>query len=291
MNGYPNLLDVPTTQNTEGKSYQDIESGQTRKSTDETIDYDFNSPLVGGTFVERSNIHPLLAFAGDIIVEGRWGNSIRFGSTAKTDNPNFENNWSNTGENGDPITIIRNGQPIDASGEGFIPIVEDINNDLSSLYLTSTQTIPLNSPITSFPAFSSPPESMASYSGSQVMISSDRLVFNTKSDSIILNSFQNVSISGVKSVGIYTQEGDITLQPSRGKIRLGDQNANQSVILGDNFMGDFQNLLKKLQTLCQLLTGEPKLYLSGGAASSTKTQISMMLNNIENYTSKIVKSI
>ena len=291
MNGYPNLLDVPTTQNTENKSYQAIEGGQTRKSTKEEVDYDFNSPLVGGTFIERSNIHPLLAFAGDIIVEGRWGNSIRFGSTAKTTTSSYPNNWSDAGENGDPITIIRNGQPTDAPDNGFTPLVEDINNDLSSIYLTSQQSIPLNSPITSFPAFKSPPETLTSFSGSQVMINSNRLVFNTKSDDIIVNSFQNVSISGVKSIGLYTEEGDISLQSSKGKIKLGDYNANQSIILGDNFMDDFENLLKKLRNLCNLLTGEPKLYLSGGAAGSAKTQMNLMLNNIDNYTSKVVKSI
>lgn len=291
MNGYPNLLDVPVTQNTENKNYQDIEGGQTRKSTDEEINYDFNSPLVGGTFIERSNIHPLLAFAGDIIVEGRWGNSIRFGSTAKTDNIIYTNNWSNTGDNGDPITILRNGQPIDSPDNGFTPIIEDINKDKSSLYLTSTQTIPLNSSISGFPSLKNPPEALTSFSGSQAILNSDRLVFNTKADSIIFNSIQNVSINSVKSVGIYSQEGDVTLQPSKGNVKLGDFNANQSIILGDNFMSDFETLLKKLQTLCQLLSGEPKLYISPGAASSVKTQVSIMLNNIQNYTSKIVKSI
>ena len=291
MNGYPNLLDVPTTQNTENKSYQAIEGGQTRKSTKEEVDYDFNSPLVGGTFIERSNIHPLLAFAGDIIVEGRWGNSIRFGSTAKTTTSSYPNNWSDVGENGDPITIIRNGQPTDAPDNGFTPLVEDINKDLSSIYLTSQQSIPLNSPITSFPAFKAPPETLTSFSGSQVMINSNRLVFNTKSDDIIVNSFQNVSISGVKSIGLYTEEGDISLQSSKGKIKLGDYTANPSIILGDNVMDDFENLLKKLRNLCNLLTGEPKLYLSGGAAGSAKTQMNLMLNNIDNYTSKVVKSI
>ena len=62
MNGYPNLLDTTTTQNTENKNYQQIEEGQTRKSTKEEVDYDFNSPVVGGTFVERSNLHPLISF-------------------------------------------------------------------------------------------------------------------------------------------------------------------------------------------------------------------------------------
>jgi hypothetical protein len=53
-------------------------------------------------FVEKGNIHPLLPFEGDIIYEGRWGNSLRFGSTTKTSG-SYQNNWSSFGEKGDPI--------------------------------------------------------------------------------------------------------------------------------------------------------------------------------------------
>ena len=293
LNAYPNAEISSTTQPSEEKSYQAIEQGQTRKSSSETINYSYNSPLVGGTFVERSNIHPLLAFAGDIITEGRWGNSIRFGSTAKTDSILYGNNWSNTGENGNPITIIRNGQPKDTSEEGYLPIVEDINKDLSSIYLTSNQEIPLKTTITNNPSIrDNSLQSLGSYQGSQVMLNSSRLVFNANSTgSMLLNSEGAISLTSVYTVGIYSQEGDISLQSGRGTIRLGDYNANQSIILGDNFMFDFQDLLKKLRNLCQLLVGEPELVLSTGAAGSVKTTINLMLDNIDSYTSKIVKSI
>ena len=293
LNAYPNEELSSTVQPSQQKSYQAIEQGQTRKSSSETINYSYNSPLAGGTFVERSNIHPLLAFAGDIITEGRWGNSIRFGSTAKSDSILYGNNWSNTGENGNPITIIRNGQPEDTSEEGYLPIVEDINKDLSSIYLTSNQEIPLKTTITNNPSIrDNSLESLGSYQGSQVMLNSSRLVFNANSTgSMLLNSEGAISLTSVYTVGIYSQEGDISLQSGRGTIRLGDYNANQSIILGDNFMFDFQDLLKKLRNLCQLLVGEPELVLSTGAAGSVKTTINLMLDNIDSYTSKIVKSI
>lgn len=292
LNAYPNLNTVPQTQASQQKSYQAIEQGQTRKSTSKEVDYDYNSPFAEGTFVEKSNIHPLLAFAGDVITEGRWGNSIRFGSTSKTSNILYNNNWSSTGENGNPITILRNGQPIDASKEGYLPIIENINNDLSSIYLTSNQSIPLSSSITNNPTISNNiPESLGSYQGSQVMINSDRLVFNTKADSIILNSQSTISLTSINTTGIYSQEGDIVLQSAKNNIRLGDTSANQSVMLGDTFLDDFENLLKKLQAMCQTLSIEPKLFLSTGTAGSTKTQISLMLNSINSYKSKIVKAI
>ena len=289
---YPNLNARPQTQASQQKSYQAIEQGQTRKSSKKVIEYGYNSPLVGGTFIERSNIHPLLAFAGDIITEGRWGNSVRFGSTAKTNSILYGNNWSNTGEDGNPITIIRNGQPADASEEGYLPVIEDINKDLSSIYLTSNQTIHLKTTITNNPTIANnQPASIGSYEGSQVMINSDRLVFNTKVDSIILNSQSTISLTSINTTGIYSQEGDVVLQSQKNNIRLGDADANQSIILGDVFLEDFEKLLIKLQAMTQTLSIEPKLFLSGGTAGSAKTQISFMLNSIKNYKSKIVKAI
>jgi len=292
LNAYPNIEIKSTTQPSEIKSYQAIEQGQTRKSSSEEIEYSYNSPLVGGTFIERSNIHPLLAFAGDIITEGRWGNSVRLGSTAKTDSILYGNNWSNNGEDGNPITIIRNGQPTDASEEGYLPIIEDINKDLSSIYLTSNQNIPLKTSITNNPTISNnQPESIGSYEGSQVMINSDRLVFNTKADSIILNSQSTISLTSLNTTGIYSQEGDVVIQSAKNNIRLGDAKASQSVMLGDAFLDDFEKLLVKLQAMAQTLSIEPQLLLTAGTAGSTKTQISLMLNDINSYRSKIVKTI
>ena len=63
INAFPNVDTTQNAQNTERKSYTAIEEGQTRKSTSEEVNYDYNSPLVGGTFEERSNISPLLPFA------------------------------------------------------------------------------------------------------------------------------------------------------------------------------------------------------------------------------------
>ena len=74
----------------------------------------------------------MLPFEGDMIFEGRFGNSIRFGSS----NPRGKNNWSENSSEGEPITIISNGQT-----KGHSMALEDINGDASSIYLTSYQNI------------------------------------------------------------------------------------------------------------------------------------------------------
>ena len=110
-----------------------------------------NTPRLelGNYFRETLNIKPLLPYEGDIIVEGRFGNSIRFGSTNRSGDISQEskNSWSNgNGLPGDPITIIRNGQSSNLDSEGWKHTTENINDDLSSIYLTSNQQLSSFSP-------------------------------------------------------------------------------------------------------------------------------------------------
>ena len=160
-NGYPSNPNTPPP--TQQKDYQQTGDGSVRRVTDQSTEIN-----LGKTFKERSNIHPLLPFEGDVIYEGRWGNSIRIGSTVK----NTPNIWSSDGNNGDPIMIIRNGQSVNTSPEGWIPIVEDINNDISSIYVTSTQKLPLKSstPIDYFSYKTNKPDSPNQYSGPQIAL-------------------------------------------------------------------------------------------------------------------------
>jgi hypothetical protein len=103
---------------------------------------------IGNTFIENPNVRSLSPFEGDTIVESRFGQSIRFGSTnlrSKT-----LNTWSKSGEPGKPITIIRNGQGPQSNNDKFELTVENINKDNSSIWLTSGQQIDIDT-IESFP--------------------------------------------------------------------------------------------------------------------------------------------
>ena len=76
-----------------------------------TLDEDGQESSTGASpfFQENETIKSIQPYGGDITIEGRYGNSIRFGST--TPSESISNNWSNEGDIGNPITIIRNGQP------------------------------------------------------------------------------------------------------------------------------------------------------------------------------------
>ena len=102
-----------------------------------------NNPIevpLGDYFNENLNLQPLLPFEGDTIMEGRFGNSIRFGATAKE--AREKTSYSTKGETGDPITIIRNGQHLEEDDKGWEHSLENINTDHSSIYLTSNQVLP-----------------------------------------------------------------------------------------------------------------------------------------------------
>jgi hypothetical protein len=94
---------------------------------------------MGYTFTERSDIKNIRPFEGDSIIEGRFGQSIRFGSTVS----NFKsaNPWSSYGNNGIPITIITNGYGKSKDPDSFATTIEDISFDDSCIYLTSGQYI------------------------------------------------------------------------------------------------------------------------------------------------------
>ena len=300
LNAYPNELDTSQVQASQNKTYQQIEDGQVRRVTDEEVKIDYNSPLVGGSFVPSGTVRPLMSYAGDFILEGRFGNSIRFGSTISGSTSNYtssaiNNNWSSEGSSGEPITILRNGQgevdlPAPIPLPGWLPTVENINIDKSSIYLTSNQLIPLSATFNSYPAIkNNKPTTIQAFSGSQVLLSSDRLIFNAKNDSIIANSENIISLNAISDIGLLSRNGQITLQAER--VSLGDANATESLIYGDQFMFDFKNLIAKLQNLCTNLALEPKLVLSSGAANNVMAQVQLMLNKIDNYTSKTSKTI
>jgi len=129
----------------------------------------------------------LQPFEGDKLLQSRFGSAIRFSSTVTGNTSIYGNTPQWEGRtNGDPIVAITSGL---RSSSNYYTI-EDINEDKSSIYLLSNQrlrinTRPLNSNI----------KPIDNYTGAQVIINSDRLVFNSKSDSIILSSAKTVGVS------------------------------------------------------------------------------------------------
>ncbi len=283
-NGYPPFIDS-TLPESQQKDYQQVDGGSVRKVTDGSTEI-----KLGNTFKEKLDIKSLLPYEGDIIYEGRWGNSIRFGSTVLR--PNTSNLWSTVGEDGDPIIIIRNGQHDDGR-DPWVPQLEDINKDQTSIYLTSNQKIPIEVSSKNYTSYKIKPQSPSEYQGKQVIINSDRLLFNTKVDSILLSSQKTISLNARESVNIDTPQ-TIIQSPD---IRLGDLNATEPIILGETFLTDLSSLLKNIILLSQALqtpigTPVPNVPNANIPIPAVRVEASAqdMINRIEKYKSKISKT-
>ena len=289
-NGYPVNANIPPP--SQQKDYDQSTLGSVRRVTDQSTEI-----FLGNTFKERSNIHPLLPFEGDIIQEGRWGNSIRFGSTIKTKElPSIGlNNWSQgTSTSGDPITIIRNGQPSNVDPRGWLPTVENINTDLTSIYLTSTQTIPLNaSSISYFSYPSNPPEDINKFSGPQLIYNSGRIVLNTNQDHLLLSSIKSVNLNAVESVNIDTPTTII----QSGKVLLGSKNAVQPVLLGNNTIATLNSILNNLTQFLDtfklvVIKSEPGAFTPLiTSADSLSYALTKIKGNLEKLKSTTVKTV
>lgn len=254
------------------KDYQQTEAGSTRKVTDGGTEIE-----LGKTFKEQLNINPLQPFEGDYILEGRFGNSLRFGSS----------------QGKDPITKIRNGQG-PQTNEGWTTIEENIQEDKASIYLTSTQPIPLQPNTFNYNSYSTAPESVNQYSKPQILLNSGRIVLNTNQDHILLSSAKSINLNSQDSVNIDSKNKVVVNSP---QILLGDKSATEPLLLGNktvdllrDVLTSFQSILNQLQVLQSLPPGSPFAPLNIQAAVSNQT-ISKALASLETLKSPNNKTI
>ena len=204
---------------------------------------------LGLTFVENPKIKTLLSFEGDHIIQGRQGSALRFGSTTKL----FSNlnEWSEIGNDDNPITILSNGFSYEP-GEKFH--VEKINKDLSTIYLTSTQKLPLQpdrtgnvNPLTS-------PIDPSKYYNAQIIINSDRVTLNSKKDEVMIFAKTNVEIN---TKNIINLNADERVHLNCNTVFLGPYSNTaipQPVLLGYETIKLFQYLQETLTRLASYLS-------------------------------------
>ena len=284
-NAIPDPLYSETNPESQQQDYQQTEAGAVRRVSDGSTEID-----LGNNFTERLSVRNLQPYPGDLIYQGRWGQSLRFGATAN--NTPIPNPWSDAGEDGDAITIIRNGQ-YEEEKDPWIPQVEDINEDKSSIYLTTTQKIPIEVASDNYKSYNSSPISPQVYTENQIILDSGRLLFNSKSDSILLTSNDTINLNSINSVNIDSPKTVI----QSPEVLLGDKNATEALIFGDKFLNDLSKLLTSLISLSAALStpiGTPAPFVPNaaipGPASDTRVKAQNMLNKIETYKSKISKT-
>ena len=206
-------------------------------------------PSLGTGFAENSNIRSLIPYLGDNIINGRQGNALRFSTTSRsTTNPN---GWSDIGKEDDPITILTNGLVYDPSKQYYI---EQINKDLSSIYLTSAQKIPLQTDKTGTLNNLTNPLNVLDYFNAQAIINSDRVVINSKRDEVMIFAKTNIELN---TKNIINLNADERVHLNCNTVFLGPYSNTaipQPVLLGYETIKLFQYLQETLTRLASYLS-------------------------------------
>ena len=225
---------------------------------DTITESDVKKIIPGKTFQSKI-ISPLQPFEGDLMVEGRWGNSIRLGSTVPdSDRYTLQSPWLGDAV-GDPIIILSNNRE-NKKGKQFV--TENIKTDGASLYLTSTQKIPdlqfgaprKKNSLTYF----YPNES--NYAQSQFIGTADRIVLKAKTDIAVIDSPKGIVLN------------------TTGEVKIGSDTADQSLVHGNVLLNVLQQILNQLNMpiQCGSMAGT---FLDKSALTSAQNQLQELLSS------------
>ncbi len=244
-------LSINKTESGSGGNVAEAQAGIAQSSGGGDID------IEGADFDLSTKIKPLRHRAGDTVVEGRFGNSIRLGRDGKMN----------------PIMQLRVGQRSDVeSAEYLTPFFEHINDDPSSIYLTDEPVeFPLDPEGTSpelepttidfgdhlFSAETGPD----AYNKAQILEVSNRIVMDAKKRQIqgfsqkdtnwVTNS--NFTVDAKQRIKTLSINGHLHISESyfdvlpEGNIHLATEDENEPVARGQQTHDRFVETLQTLQ--------------------------------------------
>jgi hypothetical protein len=204
----------------------------------------WNSPQFNGLFLnedkdvlynsfnQNSDFRGLQTFEGDYLLEGRFGNSIRFGSTNRAGSQDLSPWSTNPNElENNPIALLTNQHNFKLPGSDLY--VEDINKDGASVYLTSNQSIPLDTGNVVLSNITNP-TNVRDFTDPQVIINADRTIISSKSDEVLI--FGKTGVETYSQGPIYMQSNKVGIVLQDNQVFLGPYNNDfitpQPLILG-----------------------------------------------------------
>ena len=275
----------------EDKEYPLVEAGSVRRITDQDTSIE-----LGDYFNENNvlNNYPLLPYEGDIIYEGRFSNSIRLGSTVDNDRV-YSNLWSSGADKedfGSPITILRNGQSdigrnILDSTEPWIPTLENINTNKSSIYLTAGQQIPLvlaSDTSDSYASNTNDIPTVQYYLGDQILLNSGQLVFNSKDDNIVLSSNKSIHLSANTTLNFDAVDQITLVAP---KVYLGSSQGIegiqlQSAVLGEELTQALLTFIQSIELAAEAMINNTAIIGPVATLTSTGPILKSACTNLKN---------
>jgi hypothetical protein len=234
------------------QDYNKVQStGIQRTNADESTKYDGD----GDYFKLENGIHKLRLNEGDMVIESRFGQSIRFSA------------YNNNDRTFSPTVIIRNGESsLTRNNDSVNPINEDITRDGSIIAIGSNQYQLNFAPGTiddkGTSDFETNPNSFKNYpselKGDQILLNSGRIILSAKNAEMIFYSKKNygfISDGGLSidnklgievnvgdNTNVKTNDRDINLNTGNGKINLGDTEL-EPLVKGDTWVSIMEELI------------------------------------------------
>jgi hypothetical protein len=158
------------------------------------------SETLGDEFAENPTAKMVRPNEGDTIIQGRFGNIIRFGSSlfsnpvTSTPEPNL---LLTVGQDGNKFVSTKNPSP-------YSLVYEDINKDKSCIWMVTDEKITLEPATIDSKSHLRSADSSDStkYTGAQIFINSDRVIVNSKQNEISLFAKKEINLSAVESITI-----------------------------------------------------------------------------------------
>ena len=250
QNGLPGITHFPDRNDPNNQTNRgETQVGIPNKSNTSGIETPY---IIDPIFVERTDVYPVQPYSGDIIIEGRFGHSIRFSSTIdeRRKYPQVPTWKKGLGQTGNPILIISNGTNPEGKPRNEFTL-ENVDTDDSTIWMTSGQYINFTPASTYTPSITDKSINLFTkneYGGNAVIIASDRLVFNARKQEIIGFSKEGIGFSSEKGISLDGKQ--VVEFESSQKISLGI-NAVEPVLLG-------KRTLDWLNDLCQVLMNVTK---------------------------------
>ena len=184
---------------------------------------------------------------------------------------------------------MRNGQK--ESDDPLQLILEDINEDKSSIYLTSDHSIPLEPANTKREGFESEPEAAEEFKGAQIIMNSDRLFLNAKDESAFISAKEAVGINA-KEIGIDSDDY-IGLDSKKIYLGTGAFREEEPALKGETttvWLEDLIALLEALATTMATTPPAPPVYIGALVKEGVKlkAQLPMLKTLLKTLHSKKV---
>lgn len=243
----PGSIDNPGKTRVYWKEVVNVWNHPHHNAAPDTLQENWKDDLLKG-FPEQKTINPLAANPGDTLLEGRLGQSVRFGGSKGV------STIIDTSNDGSPIILISNGQIKTKNGSDLIQ--EDINEDFNSLYFVSNHKIPLKPANTKRKSYNTVPKTSDQFKGNQVILNGGRLYLNAKEESILLSAKDSVGINA-NTVNIDATDYfciDAKKIILGEKARTASPSVQQPVVLGKQLENWLSALLDTLSTVADAMS-------------------------------------